>query len=156
MADDRAGRDRQADDERRRQRQRAIETGLRRRNEAEPPVAPDVLADVETAVDRNSYLASAAAVVDAAGDREIETAEGTYALAELLPDPPEPTFDSPAAVRGRVERPTIAAATARIVEASRALDTPGVYGSQRDAYERTFRGLRAIDSRLRLRPTPVT
>jgi hypothetical protein len=46
----------------------------------------------------------------------------------------------------RVQRPTIAAAMRRILEASETLPNGNLRGSQREAYEKTLRELKAIDA----------
>jgi len=146
MADDKSGRDKQAHDEERRQREREITAELERGDEAEPPVDPSELAYFETALDAVAFPATGAEIVAAVGDREIEAVSGTYAVADLVPDVDGETFEEPTAVRLRVQRPTIAAAMKRIVEASDSLPDEEIGRSQRDAYERTFRALEAIDA----------
>ena len=145
MADDKSGRDKQARDEDRRQREREIAAELERGDEAEPPVDTAELAYFETALDDVTFPATGAAIVAAVGDREIESAVGTYAVADLVPDVEAETFDSPAAVRVRIQRPTVAAAMKRIVEASDPLSDEELGESQREAYVRTFRALEGID-----------
>ena len=145
MADDKSGRDKQARDEERRQREREINAELERGDEAEPPVDTSELAYFETALDAVTFPATGAAIVSAVGDREIESAVGTYAVADLVPDVEAETFDSPAAVRVRIQRPTIAVAMKRIVEASDPLPDEELGESQREAYVRTFRALEGID-----------
>jgi hypothetical protein len=145
MADDKSGRDKQAHDEERRQREREIAAELERGDEAEPPVDASALAYFETALEPVSFPATGAEIVSAAGDREIESAVETYTVADLLPDADEETFDSPAAVRTRVQRPTVATAMKRVVEAVARLPNAETSRSQRDAYERTFRALADVD-----------
>ena len=146
MADDKSGRDKQAHDEERRQREREIAAELERGDETEPPVDPSELAYFETALDAVTFPATGAEIVSAVGDREIEAVSGTYAIADLVPDVDGETFDEPTAVRVRVQRPTIAAAMKRIVEASDSLRDEELGRSQRDAYEQTFQALEAIDA----------
>lgn len=146
MADNKSGRDKQADDDDRRQREREITTELERGDEDEPPVDASELAYFETELDAVAFPATGAELVSAVGDREIEAADGTYAIADLLPDADAETFESPAEVRVRIQRPTIAAAMKRIVEAVGSLPNEELGRSQRDAYEQTFRALEAIDA----------
>jgi len=146
MADTKSGRDKQAHDEERRQREREITAELERGDEAEPPVDAAELAYFETALEAVAFPATGAEIVAAVGDREIEAAEGTYAVADLVPDADGETFDEPAAVRVRVQRPTIAAAMKRVAEAVDTLPNETLSRSQRDAYERTFRELKDIDA----------
>ena len=146
MPDDREGRDKQARDEENRQRLRAMLEELERGDEAEPPVDDGELDEIESDLGAVDYPATGAAVVETVGDREIDSTEGAYTVAELLPDSDAETFDSPEAVRLRVQRPTIAAAMKRVVEATESLQPSGVRGSQREAYERTLRELRDVDA----------
>ncbi len=146
MADNKSGRDKQARDQERRQREREIAAELERGDEVEPPVDPSELAYFETALDAVTFPATGAELVSAIGDREIEAVDGTYAVADLVPDAEEETFEDPTAVRVWVQRPTIAAAMKRIIEASEPLPDEELGRSQRDAYEQTFRALGAIDA----------
>ncbi|WP_435072931.1 hypothetical protein [Halorubrum sp. HHNYT27] len=145
MADNKNGRDKQAHDEERRQREREIAAEVERGDETEPPVDTADLAYFETALDALSFPATGSEIVSTVGDHEIESTVGTYAVADLVPDVDRETFGSPAAVRVRIQRPTIAVAMRRIVEASAPLPDEELSESQRDAYERTFRTLEAID-----------
>jgi hypothetical protein len=146
MADDKRGRDEQAQDAERRQQERAIDTELERWDEPEPPVEPSDLADVETELDDLSFPATGTEVVAAVGDREVESAEGSYRIEELVPETDAETFDSPDAVRVQVTRPTVAGAMKRVVEASATLPNTEFSWSQRLAYQQTFRALAAIDA----------
>ncbi|MGB9986221.1 DUF5789 family protein [Salarchaeum japonicum] len=145
MADDKRGRDKQAHDAENRQREREIEAELEREDEREPPAETEELAELEDELDSLSFPATGAEVVAAVGDREIESAAGRYRVAELIPETAEETFDSPAAVRVQVERPTVAAAMKRVVEASETLRNAEFGWTQRKAYEKTFAELEAID-----------
>ncbi|WP_367175925.1 DUF5789 family protein [Haloarcula rubripromontorii] len=146
MADNKNGREAQARNEERRQRERAIAEDLARADEPEPPVDSTELASFETALETLEFPAAAATVVDAVGDHEIESAEGTHTVADLVPDAAVESFDSPAEVRIRVQRPTVAGAMKRIVEAVDKYQGASFGASQRDGYERTFRALQAIDA----------
>ncbi|WP_336133569.1 DUF5789 family protein [Natronomonas amylolytica] len=146
MADDKQGREAQADTADKRQRERAIATELERRDEPEPPVDPSELAYFETELESVSFPATGADIVAAVGDREIEAADGPHEIAELLPDTDVETFDAPEEVRVRIQRPTVASAMKRVVEAAGTLPNVEFGTSQRDAYERTFRELEAIDA----------
>lgn len=92
------------------------------------------------------FPATGAEVVEVLGDHDVETPDGTATVEALVPDTERETFDTPAAVRARVQRPTVAAATKRVVEASETLQNAELGGSQRGAYEETFRALEAIDA----------
>ena len=146
MADDKRGRDKQAHDAERRQREREIATELERGDEREPPVEAGELADVESELGGLTFPATGTEVVAAIGDREIESVEGRYSIEELVPETDEETFDSPAAVRVQVQRPTVAAAMKRVVEASETLRNTDFGWTQRKAYEKTFEELKAIDA----------
>jgi hypothetical protein len=145
MADDKRGRDKQAQDVDRRQRERDLRTELERGDEPEPPVEPAELAGLEADLADLSFPATGAEVVAAVGDRELDAAGETHAVADLVPETDE-RFDSPAAVRVRVQRPTVGAAMKRVVEASRQLRNERLAESQREAYEKTFRALAAVEA----------
>ncbi|WP_049937362.1 DUF5789 family protein [Haloplanus natans] len=145
MADDKSGREAQARSAERRQREREIAAALERGGEAEPPIDAAELVDFEVALESLSYPATGAEIVTAVGDHEIDAADRTYTVGELLPKADVETFDSPADVRVRVQRPTIAATMKRIVEAVDALPNEEFGGSQRDAYEKTLDELESID-----------
>lgn len=146
MADDKSGRDKQADDEEQRQREREIAAELERGDEPEPPVDASELAYFETELERVTFPATGAEIVSTVGDREIDSVVGTHPIADLVPDAEVETFDSPAEVGARIRRPTVAMALKRVVEAVDGLPNVELSGSQRDAYERTFRELEAIDA----------
>jgi hypothetical protein len=146
MADDKRGRDKQARDAERRQREREMATALDRGDELEPPVDAKELADIEAEFEALPFPATGTDVVAAIGDREIESAEGRYRVEELVPETDAETFDSPSAVRVQVERPTVAAAMKRVVEASETLRNADFSWSQRRAYEKSFRSLASIDA----------
>ena len=146
MADDKQGRDKQAHDEERRQRERDLETELQRREEPEPPIPATELGELEDELETLPFPTTAADVVDAVGDREITSPIGPYRLRELLPETDTEVFDSPAAVSAQIQRPTVAAAMKRIVEASEDLPNADFGGSRRDAYKKTLKALAAIDA----------
>ncbi|MXR41737.1 hypothetical protein GRX01_10360 [Halobaculum sp. WSA2] len=145
MADDKQGRDKQAHDAETRRRKRALATDLERYNEEEPPVHEDALAAIERDLESVEFPATGAQVVDVVGEREIPTDAETFTAEALLPDTDVELFDGPAAVRARVQRPTVAAAMKRVVEAAGTLQGVDFTGSQRDAYERAFHELVEID-----------
>ncbi|MDS0222079.1 hypothetical protein NDI54_12040 [Haloarcula sp. S1AR25-5A] len=146
MADNKNGRENQAQNDERRQRERAIAEELERADDPEPPVNPSELAYFETELETLEFPATAADVVAAVGDREVESTEGTYTVADLLPDAQVESFESPAEVRTRVQRPTVAGAMKRVVEAADTYQSASFGTSQRDGYEQTFRELQAIDA----------
>ncbi len=146
MADDKRGRDKQAQDAERRQQEREVATELERGDEREPPFVAEELADFEAELEELTFPATGTELVTAIGDREIESVEGSYSIEELVPETDEETFDSPAAVGVQVQRPTVAAAMKRVVEASTTLRNTDFSWSQRRAYEKTFQELKAIDA----------
>jgi len=146
MADNKSGRKKQARDVDRRQREREIATELARGDEPEPPVDTADLVDIELELESLAFPATGTAVVETVGDREIESAGGRYAVADLVPATEAETFESPVAVRTRIQRPTTALAMKRIVEAIDPIPHAELSQSQREAYEKTFRALQAIDA----------
>ncbi|MFB6146938.1 MAG: hypothetical protein ABEJ08_04555 [Halobacteriaceae archaeon] len=142
MADDKNAREDQARAADRRQRERDVIEVLERWDETEPPVEAPAVGDVEAALESVAFPATGAAVVEAIGDRTVETDEETVAVAALVPETDEKQFESPESVRTRVQRPRIAAAMKRIEEASgERLDD-----SRRETYEKTLRALQAVDA----------
>lgn len=146
MADDKKGRDKQAHNAEKRQRKRELAAALARADEPEPPIDPIELAALETELELMTYPATGADIVAELGDRELESADGTFTVADLVPESDVETFDDPTEVRQRVQRPTVAAAVKRVVEASETLPNTTLGTSQLDAYEKTFRALVAIDA----------
>lgn len=145
MRDSKAGREDQANDADRRRRERDLATELERMDETEPPVKESALRPIEEGLKAVSFPAPGTEVRAAVGDRAVESATGTDTVRDLIPET-EVTFDSPAAVRARVQRPTVAAAMKRVVEASAGVQGVSLDISQREAYERTFRSLAAVDA----------
>jgi hypothetical protein len=146
MADKKSGRDKQARDADRRQRERDIDTELERGDEKQPPAEDAALVDLDAELDELQFPTTGSAIVAAIGNREVESIEGSYTLEELIPETDEETFDSPDAVRVQVQRPTVAAAMKHIVEASKTLSNTEFSWTQRKAYEMTFKELKAIDA----------
>lgn len=146
MADNKQGRDDQADNANRRQRERALRTELERYDEAEPPVDDAELDEIEAELETVSFPATAAEVVEAVGERRVTAGQETYAVQELLPESDAETFEDPDVVRSRIQRPTLATAMKRIVEASASIPNVEFSSSQRDAYEKTIRALQAVDT----------
>lgn len=146
MGDNKRGRDKQAHDEKRRQQERAVETALERGDEKEPPLNTADLDDVAAELDALTFPATGTEVVEAIGDREIESVEGQFSIGELVPETDEETFDSPDAILVQVQRPTVASAMKRVVEASQTLRNTEFGWTQRKAYEKTFEELEAIDA----------
>jgi hypothetical protein len=146
MADDKRGREKKTADAERRQRTRDIATELEHGDDPEPPVDPEELADIDSELESLSFPATGAEIVGTVGDREVRSATGSYTLEELIPDTDSERFDSPRAVHVRIQRPTVAATIKRVVEASHGLPNADRFGSQREAYTKTFHELTVIDA----------
>jgi hypothetical protein len=143
MADDKKGRDKQAQDADRRQREREIATELERGDEGEP-VATTTLADVEAELEALSFPTTGTKVVAEIGEQAIESATESYRIEALIPETDTETFDSPAAVSVQVQRPAVAAAMKRVVEASASRPDTEFSWAQRKAYEYTLEELDSI------------
>ncbi|AUX10696.1 hypothetical protein AArcSl_3089 [Halalkaliarchaeum desulfuricum] len=146
MADDKSGREKQARNADKRQRVRDIAAELERWDETEPEIDTAALAEFDSDLDSLDFPATGAEIVGRIGDREVEAADSMYTVEELVPETDALTFDSPSTLRVRVQRPTVAAAMKRVVEASEQLSSTDLSESQREAYEKTFRALKAIDA----------
>lgn len=146
MADDKNGREKQADDAERRQRERDLRTELERRDEPEPEIRAEELTNIEAELEDVAFPATGGDIIAAVGDHKVVSRDETYSVADLLPDTNAETFEAPVAVRARVARPTVASAMKRVVEAGGTLRNAEFGTSQRDAYERTFEELQAIDA----------
>ena len=146
MADDKNGREKQARGADRRQRERDVDAELERGDEPEPPVDAAELDEFESELEPLEFPATGTEIIATVGDREIDSDDGSYTVEELVPETDEETFDSPEAVRVLVQRPTIAAAMKRVIEASKTLPNTELPWSQRKAYEMTFQELEAIDA----------
>lgn len=131
MADTKDGRDKKAQDAEKRQRERDLATELARGDEPEPPIDAADLADFESDPEALSFPATGPEIVAAVGAREIESVAGSHTIEELVPRTDAETFESPVAVRTRIQRPTIAAAMKRIAEANDTL--PGSRDVRRQA-----------------------
>ena len=145
MADDKRGRDRQARNADRRQWKREIAMELERGDETEPPIDETDLEALETELEDLSFPATGAEVVETIGDQQIASPDGSYTVEELVPETEE-VFESPDVVRIRLQRPMIAAAMKRIVEASDNVQHVDLGTSQHETYEKTLRALKAIDA----------
>ncbi len=146
MPDDKRGRDKKARDAERRQRKREIADELERGDEPEPPIDVTELATVEAELEPLAFPATGEEIITAIGSHEIESPDGTYRIKELVPETDEETFESPTAVRKQVQRPTVAAAMKQVIEATETVSNVTLGNSQRNAYEKTFRALKAIDA----------
>lgn len=146
MADDKRSRETQARDADTRQREQDIAVARDRAEELEPPVDAGEFDELESDLEAVEFPATGAALVGAIGDRQLHADDESYTLEELLPQTEAATFDSPSAVWTRVRRSTVAAAMKRVEDATGTLQNTTLRGSQRTAYEKTFRELEAIDA----------
>lgn len=109
MADDKKGRDKQADDEERRQRKRELEEARDRGDEAEPepePIHDDAgerLGDLDEALEEQEYPTTTEEVIEAHGDREVEAQEGWKSVDEVLAPVDDETYESADDVRSRIQ-----------------------------------------------------
>lgn len=105
MADDKRSRDKQAADEERRQRDREIEEARDRSDEAEPihDEPGERLGDLDEALEDHDYPTTTEALIEAHGDREVETRGGQSTIEEVLGPIDDETYDSADDVRGRIQ-----------------------------------------------------
>ncbi|TQQ83103.1 hypothetical protein EGH24_06630 [Halonotius terrestris] len=146
MGDDKNGRAKQAQDADNRQRARDVAATQARWNEPEPPDEAAEAADFESELDSLSFPTTGTEIVATVGDYAVRSADESYTIGDLIPVTEAETFDSPAAVRVQLQRPTVAAAMKQVIDASTILQNPEFPYSQRKAYEQTFKELRAIDA----------
>lgn len=104
MADDKRGREEQADNEEKRQQQRMQEEARTRADEEEPvPDDPEgELGELGDALSDHDYPAEADELVEAYGDYEVETREGSASLEEVLDESEDRTYESPDDARARI------------------------------------------------------
>ncbi len=104
MADDKQGRDEQADDEKRRQRERMQEEARTRDDEEEPVRVDsgDRLGDLDEALKSHDYPATTDELVEAYGDYELETQDGKKSLEDVLSSTDDQRYDSAEDVRRRI------------------------------------------------------
>ncbi|MFP4217393.1 MAG: hypothetical protein ACLFR6_00880 [Salinarchaeum sp.] len=146
MADDKQGREKQARDATRRQQRRDIETDLERMDEPEPPIADEELHLFEERIKPLRFPATGKTVVEEAGEHELTAEEDTHTVRELIPESERHQYESPQAVRAQVQRPTVAGAMKRIIEASDLLEDVSQRKTRQNAYEKTLRALKAIEA----------
>jgi hypothetical protein len=145
MPDDKRGREKQARNAERRQRERAVAAELERMDDLEPAIDEGELARFETQLEDLDFPVTGTEIVSEMGHRELAAVDRTYTVSELLPATDVETYDDPTAVRVEVERPTVAKALKRIVEEVATVSNVALRGSKRRTYEKTFRELVAID-----------
>lgn len=101
MADDKQGRDKQAADEERRQRERDLQEARDRADEAEPG---QQLGDLDDALETQDYPTTTEALIEAYGDYEVETQGGWKSIDEVLAPAGNETYDSADDVRDQIQR----------------------------------------------------
>jgi len=105
MADDKRGRDKQAHDEERRQRERELDEALERGDEAEPADAlgagPD---EFEAILEEHEYPTTTDELVEALGDREATVRGSRRSIGDLLAPVDDETHESAADVRDRIRK----------------------------------------------------
>jgi hypothetical protein len=106
MGDTKRGREKQAADEDRRQRERDLAESLARSDESEPPdeAIEDALGDLSGALDGHDYPATAAELREAYGEREVGTIDGRVPLRTVFDGVDDETYASADEVRARLLR----------------------------------------------------
>ena len=104
MADDKQGRDEQADREEERQRERMQEEARTRADEEEPMRGDpgDRLGDLDESLKSHDYPATTNELVEAYGEYELETQGGKQSLADVLASTDDQIYDLADDVRRRV------------------------------------------------------
>ncbi len=105
MADDKNARDEQAHNQERRQRERELEEARERSDEPEPvqDEPGGMLGDLDEALDEHDFPTTTASLVEAHGDREVETRGGWKSLEEVLGPVEDERYDSADDVRRRIQ-----------------------------------------------------
>ena len=104
MADDKQGRDKQAHDAERRQRERELEEARDRADEPEPigDEPGERLGDLSDALKDHDYPTTTDELIQAYGDYEVETQGGYTSIDEVLAPIDNETYDSADDVRNRI------------------------------------------------------
>lgn len=105
MADNNKSRDTQAEAEERRQRESEPEEA---RDRADEPAsihdkAGERLGDLDEALEHHDYPTTTADLIEAHGDREVETQEGSKSIEEVLASVDNERYDSADDVRNRIQ-----------------------------------------------------
>ena len=105
MADNNKGRDKQADDEEQRQREREDREARDRADEAEPihDDPGERLGDFDDALENHDYPTTTEELIQAYGDREVETQGGSKSIDDVLAPIGNETYDSADDVRNRIQ-----------------------------------------------------
>lgn len=103
MGDTKKGREKQANDEERRQRERELTEAVDRADEPEPADEADgELGELDSALEEHDYPATTDDVIAAYGDREVETQDGRESVEDVLAPIDDERYDSPEDVRNRI------------------------------------------------------
>ena len=104
MADNKKGRDKQADDQERRQRERELTEARDRAGEVEPPLNhPDhELGDLNAALETIHYPTTTDELIEVYGDRTVHSQRGSTAIRNVLALIDNETYDSADEVRTRM------------------------------------------------------
>jgi len=86
MADKKRHRNKKANDEEKRQRERDIAEELGRTGESEPPIEAAELAYFEKELETLEFPTTGEEIIATVGDHEVESPDETHAVAELVPD----------------------------------------------------------------------
>jgi hypothetical protein len=140
MGDTKQSRDKQAHDEDDRARRRAVEEELARFHETEPPRGLD------DALEALEYPAPAERVAEAAEEYEVQTETDAIPVAEIIAETNRETFESPADVREKVQRPSVAASLRRLRDVSREAGLEDEFRNREDVYRTTLRALEDVDA----------
>ncbi|AHG03222.1 hypothetical protein HALDL1_06155 [Halobacterium sp. DL1] len=140
MGDTKDGRDKQAQDERRRQIERATKEELTRYHETEPP------RELDDALEELEYPAPADQVVEAAGEYEVQTEDDAIPVAEVVEESARDEYESPEDARQKLQRPSVAASLRRLETVSRETGLREQFRERRDAYKKTLRALEDVDA----------
>lgn len=105
MADNKSGRDKQAADEERRQRERELEEARDRADEAEPvhDETGERLGNLDDALETHDYPMTTEELIETYGDYEVETQGGTRSIAEVFASIDNERYDSADDVQTRIQ-----------------------------------------------------
>lgn len=140
MGDTKEGREEQAQEEQRRQMERATREELERFHETEPPRGLD------DALEALEYPAPAERVAEAAEEYEVQTEVDTIPVAEIVAESKRETFESPEGVREKVQRPSVAASLRRLRDVSREAGLEDEFREREEVYRTTLRALEDVDA----------
>lgn len=105
MGDNKKGRDKQADDQERRQRERELQESRDRADEPEPidTDPSEQLGELDDELEDHDYPTSTDDLIEAYGDREVETQSGSTSIEEILAPINNELYESADDVRNRIQ-----------------------------------------------------